>query len=224
MIVLRCLLSFFFWAYAQIGLVFIALVSFPARLLPEHGRTFCYWLTRWLIRLAFFVCGFRVRVSGQKNLLANGGRVVIANKPDMISTFALIAYFPERINFAADAALFSKLFLGWIMSAIGCLAVGGEKHSVLSFVSAVKHRLQKGEVVLLYPQNLRRFDRRVGAFQGNEIRLIDLLHANLIPVAVKGTDRIMPGGAILSPGKIGIAIGLRPENLEAWFRKELERE
>ena len=158
-----------------------------------------------------------------ENFPAGGRRVVIANKPNLISTFALIAYFPERINFASDSSLFTKLFLGRLVSAIDCIPVGGEKHTVIAFVSEVSRRLARGELILLYPQNLRRFDRRVGAFQGNELRLVNLLKAALVPVAVKGTDQIMPGGAILSPGRIEISIGLRTENLEAWFRAELGR-
>ncbi|MFH1684207.1 MAG: lysophospholipid acyltransferase family protein [Candidatus Margulisiibacteriota bacterium] len=233
MVVLKFLLSLFFWSYVQLGVLIVALISLPAYLLPRHGRAFNYLLTRLLLKVLFFLCFFRVKITGLENLPQEGRLIFIANKPDLISTFALIAYFPRRIRFAAEEAIFKKWFLGRLIAAIGCIAVVKDKQASFQFAAAVLTSLKEAEAVLFYPANLRRWDGRITAFMDAELKVAQLCQASLVPIVVKGTDKVIPKGSmILSPGRIQVMIkkplgheeladiGLVSQKLDALYKEE----
>lgn len=207
MIVVNFLLTLLFWIYVQIWIFIIALLSYPTALLPDSGRRFLYFLTRILLKFLFLVTFIRVKVSGRENLPGNGRSIFIANKPDLISTFALIAYLPRRVRFVADKKLFRQLFLGRLIKGIGCIMSVEEKSEAFGFAAAILSALRGDEPVLLYPKNLRRWDRKVGDFDQTEVKIAQIASASIIPLAITGTDKIIPEGSmIIYPGRVEINI------------------
>lgn len=219
------LLSLFFWIYVEIGIVLIAIISYPLALLPKEGRAVNYYLTRYLLKLLFFGCFFRVKVSGRENLSSAGRTIFLANKPDLISTFAVIAYLPRRVRFVADCKMFKQWFLGRLIKAIGCLPDVKEKSEAFGFAASIITALKGQESVLIYPANLRRWDNTIGTFKETELRIAKMVGADIIPLVIKGTDRIIPPGEMLvRPGRIEIVIGPMIEiNQDVEIREKLDK-
>jgi len=208
MIILRFLSSLFFWLYLQVGFVVVALLSYPARILRDKGRSFCYLTVRLVLRFLFLFSFFRVTVKGGDNLPAGGRTVFIANKPDLISTFALIAFFPRHLSFIAEARLFRLPIIGRVFKAIGCIpSVAAGEHS-FAFPVKVLNAFRRAGNILFYTANLRRQDSQFTSFPAAELQIAKTLESTIIPIMVKGTDKIMPpGSAIFAPGRIEIIVG-----------------
>ncbi|MBN2057729.1 MAG: 1-acyl-sn-glycerol-3-phosphate acyltransferase [Candidatus Saganbacteria bacterium] len=207
MIILKFLFSLFFWVYIQLGILLVLILSLPANLLPNRGRAFNYALAKLLLRLLFFISFFRIRLkSGQKVGLVNR-EILIANKPDLLSTFALIISLPRQVRFVAAENIFYIPFFGWLLKAIGCIPAGKKLGGPLGFAVSVMAAMKQNEAVLFYPRNLRRFNGRVSEFKPGEISVARSAGATLLPLVVTGTKKLIKRGSVLLwPGAIEITV------------------
>jgi 1-acyl-sn-glycerol-3-phosphate acyltransferase len=208
MIVLRFLLSLFYWIYLQIAILLVALLSFPARLLPNKGRAFIYFLSKFALRALFFICFIRVKITGREKLLEHGRSIFLCNKPNMIATFGLIAYFPLRVRIVAEEKLLKFPVLGRLVKSLGCVASTGKKEDSFVFANAIISSLKGNEPVLFYPENIRLKGRKVLPFKQTELKLAKIAEASIVPLIVRGSEGVLPeDSAIISPGKIKITVG-----------------
>lgn len=153
------------------------------------------------------ICFVRAKILRIENL-PKGERVIfISNKPNLIATLGLISYFPMRVRFVADEKMFKFPFLGRIVKAIGCIAEVRKKRDTFKFARSVLSSLRRKEPILFYPQNLRRSDGLIEAFQETEIRVAKICEAAIVPLVVVGSEKVLPyGGAIISPGEMRIIV------------------
>lgn len=225
MVVVKILTTLIFWILLQVEIFVVSLISYPALLLSNQGRWLIYSLDRWSIRLLFLICFIRVKVTGLDNLPRSGRIVFLANKPNLIATFALIAFFPLYIRYVANERMFHFPLLGRIIRSMGCIEAADGKERSMGFASEIIKALRNKEAVLFYPLNIRRSDGQVTPFKDVELKVAKMCGAQIVPIAVKGSLNIMPqGSAIIAPGRIEIAVG-RPgstiQEFNAFFRSEL---
>jgi 1-acyl-sn-glycerol-3-phosphate acyltransferase len=207
MVVWSFIITLFFWTIVEISIFFVSLLSFILT------TSLTYLLARYIIRLIFFCCFIRIKVVGQANLTNSERIIYFANKPDLISTFALIAYFPCRLHFVADRKMFKQWFLGRVVKAIGSLPDVKAKTDAFGFISRISSLLKKSEAVLIYPANLRRWDKTIGSFGEAEIKVAKVIEADIIPLVIKGTSEIIkPGEMLIKPGKVIIVIKEKLQN------------
>jgi 1-acyl-sn-glycerol-3-phosphate acyltransferase len=147
--------------------------------------------------------------------------VVVANHTSHADTPALIAAFPspyKPVVVAADDYWFEKRWKALALKlAIGAVPVrrdGGHGYDTL--VESARRVLGTGSSLLVFPEGTRGAGGELGEFHTGAIRLAKEFDVPLLPVAVVGTDRLLPKGGRLRPGPVEVRVGqaIQPEDLD----------
>src|SRR3989339_1541200 len=104
-----------FWFSLESIILISALVSY---FLPD--KLFYCWI-RLVLKGLFKIFFIKVNFESMGKIPDEQRLVFIANKPNMISTFALIAFFLKTTRIVADQKLFRFPFLGRIVKKLGCI-------------------------------------------------------------------------------------------------------
>lgn len=146
----------------------------------------------------------RQRVIGREHL-PQSGFVLGANHVSNIDPFAISwAMFPRRqLRFMAKAELFNP-WLGWAMRGVGTFPVRRGEADADALRTALT-LLRDGEIVAMFPEGTRRSKGLRKKFtpepHAGTARIALNAGVPLIPVGVRGTDRL------LGRGRISVAYG-----------------
>lgn len=167
----------------------------------------------------------RPKITGTEHVPATGGAILASNHVSILDSIYLPLLLDRPVTFAAKAEYFTgtsliQRFTGAYLRATNQLSTDRTgPRAAQDMLQAALDRLLSGELFGIYPEGTRSPDGRL--YRG---RIgVGWLAVNsglpVIPVAMKGTDRILPPGrAIPRAGRIEIIIGeplkLRPEVLD----------
>ncbi len=167
----------------------------------------------------------RPKITGTEHVPASGGAILASNHISILDSIYLPFMLERTVTFAAKSEYFTgrgpiQRFTGAYLRATNQLSTDrAGPRAAQDMLQAALDRLLSGELFGIYPEGTRSPDGRL--YRG---RIgVGWLAVNsglpVIPVAMKGTDRILPPGrAIPRPGRIEIVIGeplkLPPEALE----------
>lgn len=163
--------------------------------------------------LRFFT---HTRVVGVENIPPGGGALFLSNHISALDVFcipwAIYTKYPDDvIRQVGKEELFQIPVVGWILSKIRGFPIKRGKGD-LSAIREIEGFIRNDKVVL-YPEGTRSRDGKLG--KGNRMvgRFIRGARPKVIPVAVKGTDRILP---------VGKTIPRRGVNVEIIFGEPLD--
>lgn len=107
-------------------------------------------LTRFLLG-SILSRRYRVHVQGMKNLPARGGVLLLGNHVSWIDWAILQIASPRPIRFVMIRNIYSRWYLKWFFDLFGCIPIeqGPRSRDALKTVS---EKLNKGEVVCLFPE------------------------------------------------------------------------
>lgn len=178
---------------------------------------------------------YRPRVSGLENLPAEGPFLVASNHLALIDSFAIPVVAPRQVRFIARADLWQRKGpIGWIMrqffTVIGTVPVErGTLRSAQDSLDIALEVLRAGEGFGIYPEGTRSRDGRLYKGRTGVAWLAQKSGAPVIPVGLKGTDRILPPGARF-PRRVPVEIafgapvdfsGIDPNASEGVRRREM---
>jgi len=183
------------WAWSTFVICLSAAFA-GAALLPGLERR-----RRWVGACArgfFLLAGIRVRVSGSERL-PQGHCVVIANHASYLDGVLLQAFLPPRFSYVIKSEMERVPLGGFMLRRIGSrfverFATTGSARDARTLLRAAN----SGEALAFFPEGtfrpepgLRRF--RPGAFVA-AIRS----SVPLVPVAIRGSRRVLPSGTLLA--------------------------
>jgi 1-acyl-sn-glycerol-3-phosphate acyltransferase len=164
----------------------------------------------------------RPKITGTEHVPATGGAILASNHVSILDSIYLPLMLERPVTFAAKSEYFTgtrlrERFTGAYLRATNQLSTDRTgPRAAQDMLQAALDRLLGGELFGIYPEGTRSPDGRL--YRG---RIgVGWLAVNsglpVIPVAMKGTDRILPPGrTVPRPGRIEIIIGeplkLRPE-------------
>jgi 1-acyl-sn-glycerol-3-phosphate acyltransferase len=177
-----------------------------------------------LFRRLLLVCLFRpfakliigMDVHGRTNLPEDGPAIVAANHNSHIDTLLLLCLFPSRLlprlrpMAAADHFLKSPLSSWVSLNIIGILPVVRERIGRNSDVlGESKAALQRGEILLIFPEGTRGEAEEMGPLKAGIARLAEACpEAPVIPVYLQGAGRVLPRKSrILVPFNCSAIVG-----------------
>ncbi|HEV2439437.1 MAG TPA: lysophospholipid acyltransferase family protein [bacterium] len=165
-----------------------------------------YSISKALIRLILkVVCGFRV--DGREHEPANGPVIVVSNHLSDLDPLVVGAALRRRVTFMAKHELFEVPGVGWWVSACGAFPVrrGAPDRQALRTALGI---LQRGGVLVMFPEGTRGRDRTLREPEPGAALLARRTGATLLPVAVLGTDIVLPRDAHRPHlGRISVRIG-----------------
>ena len=165
-----------------------------------------YSISRALIRLILtVVCGFRV--DGREHEPATGPVIVVSNHLSDLDPLVVGAALRRRVMFMAKHELFKVPGVRWWVAACGAFPVrrGAPDRQALRTALGI---LQRGGVLVMFPEGTRGRDRTLREPEPGAALLARRTGATLLPVAVLGTDIVLPRDAHRPHlGRISVRIG-----------------
>ncbi|GAA4149829.1 lysophospholipid acyltransferase family protein [Leifsonia shinshuensis] len=176
-----------------------------------------YWLLKVLVGpLAMLV--FRPWTRGRTRVPPHGPVILAANHLSLVDWLLIPLVTPRRVTFLAKSEFFELpgfggAFVRWLMRTSGQIPVhraGGlaADRALDRAVDILGH----GSVVGIFPEGTRSPDGRLYRGRTGVARLALETGATVIPVAVIGTDRVLPIGArVPRIHRVGVVFG-RPRH------------
>jgi 1-acyl-sn-glycerol-3-phosphate acyltransferase len=118
--------------------------------------------------------------------------VVVANHVSHLDCF-LISHLPYEMKWLAKRSLFFIPFVGWGMALAGDVAlVRGATDSIARAMQRCRRYIEAGMPVFIFPEGTRAIGPQIGAFKLGAFRLAIETGAELLPLAVSGTQHGLP--------------------------------
>lgn len=148
---------------------------------------------------------FHLEVIGAENWPAAGPALVASNHGSNFDPVIVGIAFPGEIRWMAKSELWKVPVLGWLISKLGAFPVKrGEADR--EAIREARSLLQQGFIVGMFPEGTRQRDGNLGEAQPGAGLLALEPGIPVIPVRVRGTERIICGGRPRRP-RITVSIG-----------------
>jgi 1-acyl-sn-glycerol-3-phosphate acyltransferase len=171
----------------------------------ENGANpLVYWLVRGVLQ-PFFHIYFRLSRIGREHIPAEGPVIVAANHRSFLDPFVIATMARRPMYYVAKQELFKQRWQAWILNALGAFPVnrGAADEDMIRTAKAI---LDRGEMVLIFPEGTRVRPGSLGTPKRGVGRLALETGAPVVPVAVIGTEAIRRGWRI-RPHKVRIRAG-----------------
>lgn len=189
-------------------------------------RPVFYWFIRGLVHRLFF--GLRtggLRSITEKNVPRKGPVILAANHQSHLDPPAIGCGTVRPLSFMAKEELF-KGFFGKIIAWLGAFPVKRGEGDTESIRHSIE-LLQSGDALLVFPEGTRGDGKVLGPLNQGVALLAKRTGALVVPVAVVGTNRVLPSGSKkIARGRITIVYGepFTYESLAAHGTEKANRE
>jgi len=172
-----------------------------------------YWISAFIFRL-FAKIYLRGKGFGKENFPEKGPFIGVVNHNSNMDAVAMSLVMKQRAHTMAKDSLFRVPILKWWLKAVGMFPVVRDASDHEAFDHAL-HLLKSGEILFMAPEGTRKKEKgqRLRPRTGF-IRLAQTTGVPVVPVAIYGTDRVLPPGAWFPrPVKVRVRVG-KPIKLE----------
>jgi 1-acyl-sn-glycerol-3-phosphate acyltransferase len=174
------------------------------------------WLFFWLVVRPVVLIGLGLNVRHRERLPGGGPAIVVANHNSHLDTMVLMTLLPNHLLpkvhpvAAADYFLRSRLLAWFALRIVGIIPIerrpaaaataappapGQRQPDVLAGVAA---GLERGDLVILFPEGSRGEPERLSEFKSGVARLAERFPAvPVIPVFLHGLGKALPRGSAL---------------------------
>lgn len=142
----------------------------------------------WLI-LKLFFC---LEVKGAKNVPLGGGFILASNHVSYVDPVAVGVGARRRLNYMARHDLFDNPFFSWLLKRLGVFPVKRGSADLGALKKALR-LVKAGKGMLLFPEGRRREAQDALSNPEPGVGFLALKSGvPVIPVFVKGTDKVLP--------------------------------
>ncbi len=147
-----------------------------------------YWLVRGVLQ-PFFHLYFRLSRIGREHIPAEGPVILAANHRSFLDPFVIGCMVRRPCYFVAKQELFSNCFVAWLLNCLGAFPIdrGNSDGDAMSTARAI---LERGDVVVIFPEGTRSRPGGLGRAKRGVGRLALETGAPVVPVAIHGSQGI----------------------------------
>ncbi len=155
-----------------------------------------------------WLAGAKLEVHGKEHLREDVHYIFVSNHRSHYDIPALCSAIPVPLYFIAKRELLKIPVFGWGMYSIGMVFVDRSnpekaRNSMARAATAIK----KGKSILAFPEGTRSKDGRLQAFKKGVFHVSKSGEIPMVPVAVLGSEEVLPLNAKLASGRIKVVIG-----------------
>ncbi len=209
-----------------------ALVGIPWSALRGNTDTMYRWAMA-IIRMGLRAGGIQVRVLGLENV-SREPSIVMSNHVSNLDPPVLLPSIPGMTSVMLKKELMRIPLLGTAMrmGRFVPVARGHSREDATRSIAAAREALRRGMHLTIFPEGTRSPDGKLLPFRKGGFFLATEAGAPVVPVVIRGTDRLMRRGSFkLHSGEVSVEFlpSLRPaafasrEELMAAVRERMER-
>jgi 1-acyl-sn-glycerol-3-phosphate acyltransferase len=178
----------------------------------------------WGLALIIFKVCFRIKTRGKGNIPSRGPLVLASNHLSYLDPIVLGLVTPRRMNFMAKEELFKNSFFRLLITQLGAFPLKRERGDRSAYQRALAI-LRGGGILILFPEGTRAGDGKLGHLREGAVRIALRAGVPLVPVVIRGTDKILPRGkGTIRLGKIKVQVGKPLTAVRLDKNKDFKRE
>jgi len=173
-------------------------------------RESAYVCTRIWAFLWLKSSGVKLKVNGLKNLDVNSKYIMISNHLSSLDIPVVVSSLTSEVVFIAKQELFNIPILGRGMKTAGHIPIdrSSARKGRESIQRAADMIREGNRSVLIFPEGTRGVEGNIGEFKQASFTLVKKSGVQMLPIFIRGTDRVSPKGKILiNPGVVEVNIG-----------------
>lgn len=143
---------------------------------------------------------YRPEVSGTERIPKRGPVIIAANHLSAVDTAVIALFSPRQVAFLGKEEYFTGggvkgRLMANFLSALGFVPVDrGNAHAALAALTAARKVLDSGGAFGIYPEGTRSLDGNLHRGHTGVAQLALVTGAPVVPVALTGTERVLPIG------------------------------
>jgi 1-acyl-sn-glycerol-3-phosphate acyltransferase len=193
-----------------------ALVGIPWSALRGNFRLMYGW-GMGIIRLALRLGRVRVRVEGRQNIPPGESCIFLSNHVSNLDPPVLLPVLPGMSSVFLKASLMKIPLLGTAMRMARYVPVsrGHSREEAARSVAIAADALRSGLHIIIFPEGTRSPDGKLLPFKRGAFFLAAETKAPMVPIVVRGTERLMPRGSLkIQPGEVFVQFlpAIRPQS------------
>jgi len=150
---------------------------------------------------------FSFRLEGRHHLDFQGGGMLLSTHQSMLDPALIGMISNRRLNYLARKTLFKNRLFGFLIRILDAIELDRERGSLAGLKEMLK-RLQRGELVLLFPEGTRTANGEVSELKPGFIPVARRSNVPLVPIAIVGAFDCLPRGSRVPTRKpIAVVIG-----------------
>ncbi|MBJ7348444.1 MAG: 1-acyl-sn-glycerol-3-phosphate acyltransferase, partial [Thermoleophilaceae bacterium] len=155
-----------------------------------------YRVVRFFL-LPFFLIYFRLDRVGREHMPQEGPVIVAANHRSFLDPFILGTMSKRPLYYVSKKELFERRWQGWILNSLGAFPVarGRADEEMLETARAI---LARGDSLVIFPEGTRTRSGSLARPKRGVGRLALETGAQVIPIAITGTEHVRRGWRIRS--------------------------
>jgi 1-acyl-sn-glycerol-3-phosphate acyltransferase len=184
---------------------FLSILVTPLNYKRGAGTNFLY---RFFAGSILFAAGAKVTVDIKGNIEKDKEYIIVSNHLSYIDIPVLMKTVPKNIRFIYKKSLTKIPIFGWALYLGGYVSIdrSNARNAIVSLRKAAQ-KLKHGISIVMFPEGTRSTDGKTGEFKRGIFMLADFAKADIIPVTIIGTDKIMPKYTMkIKPGKVKVII------------------
>jgi len=198
-------LSKMLFVYVTLGGL-AGLIGIPYSLIVGNVRLL-YRVGVEIARLGVRAAGVRVELSGLENVPAGTSCLFLANHVSNLDPPILFPALPGQASVMLKQELMRIPLLGTAMRMAKFVPVarGHSREAAQRSVAAAGEAIRSGLHFLIFPEGTRSENGRLGVFKRGPFFLAMETGAPVVPVAISGTQKLMPkGSTTIRPGTVRV--------------------
>jgi len=173
------------------------------------------------------VSNIGVKKDFQTDLKALPPCIFYANHRSHFDIPVMMYSLPRPLYFLAKKELKRIPFLGWAIAAIGMIFIDRtDRASARKSMARAGTQIKKGKSIVTFPEGTRSASRKLLPLKKGAFHLAKSQGIPLVPVAISGTERILPKHGKLKSGKATLTVGkpIEPAELHSMTIEEIRVE
>ncbi len=190
----------------------------------DISRLFC--VAMWIVKAGTRAAGIQVETSGLDHIPKGRSCIYMCNHVSNLDPPVIMPELPSRFSILLKRELMNIPILGTAMRMAKFVPVerGSRRDAAQAAVLAATSALNDGLSIVVFPEGTRSPDGRLSNFKKGPFFLAQQTGAPIVPIALSGTERMMPKGTPwIKPGvaKVQVLAPIDPSHYAT--REELMR-
>lgn len=178
--------------------------AYHSRLRTRGINKTLYWALR-LPMQPLLLAYFRVGRAGRQNIPRHGAAILASNHRSFLDPFIISMLTRRPVYYVAKKELFAKPRQAWLLNALGAFPVD-RGNSDQDAIDTARTLLDRGEMVLVFPEGTRVRPGPLGTPRRGIGRLALETGVPVIPIAIHGTEALRKGWRVY-PHKVQVRAG-----------------